>query len=368
MGITQLQLLSFRNLSQAALTLHPQVNLFFGNNGSGKTSLLEALYMLGHGGRSFRTHRIERVIQHEQSLFRIFARYTNEDGQTIPVGIEREGKNNTVLRVDGETLQTAASMAKMFPMQLINPQSFRLLEAGPEERRRFMDWGVFHVEHDFLTHWQQVKRGLQQRNAALRQGLSTDAITAWDDVISYSGEKIRLYREMYFHRLLPIFQKILEDLGGVPAFTLTYYGGWSKELSLLSALQEGIQGDRAVGYTRAGPHRGDIRIRCGVIPAKEILSRGQEKLVVLALHLARGQLYEEERKQGCVYLLDDLAAELDKKRQLLVVERLLALKGQLFLTSLGGEGEGCVTHDLWHSAREKGRMFHVEHGMVNPIG
>lgn len=367
MAITQLQLLAFRNISELYLDLHPKINLFWGSNGSGKTSLLEALYMLGHGGRSFRTHRVERVIQHQQPLFRIFARYNNEMEQEIPVGIEREGKNNTVLRLNGKTVQTAVDMARVFPMQIINPQSFRLLEAGPEDRRRFMDWGVFHVEHDFLNHWQQVKRGLQQRNAALRQGLPTKAISVWDESLSDSGEKVRQYRETYFHRLLPIFQRILAGLGGAPPFTLTYYSGWSKEHTLLEALQEGLAGDRLMGYTRAGPHRSDIRIRCGVVPAKEILSRGQEKLVVLALHLARGQLYEEERKQGCIYLLDDLAAELDNERQRLVVEGLLALRGQLFITSLGGEGEdeGYGSHSLWNFAEEKGKMFHVEHGTVS---
>ena len=364
MAITQLQLLSFRNIAELSLALHPKINVFWGNNGSGKTSILEALYMLGHGGRSFRTHRIERVIQQGQSFFRIFARYNSELEKGIPVGIEREGKKNTVLRVGGAPLQTAATMARLFPMQLINPHSFRLLEAGPEERRRFLDWGVFHVEHDFLIHWQQVKRGLQQRNAALRQGLPRKAITAWDDILSYSGEKVRAYREAYFQRLLPVFNGILGELGGVPTLNLTYYGGWSKEHSLLEALQEGFEGDGAIGYTRLGPHRADIRMRCGAIPAKEVLSRGQEKIVVLALHLARGQVYEEEGKQGCIYLLDDLAAELDNGRQQLVVDRLLGQRGQLFITALCREAGSSKGEPGWFSAQNQGHLFHVEHGEV----
>lgn len=360
MPISQINLTSFRNISNLSLSADPQLNLFIGENGSGKTSLLEALYLLGNGARSFRTSHVERIIQYEQPCFQLFVRYMDNNQTPFKVGIERKRKENTFIRLNEETLKKTAPLAKIFPMQLINPHSFRLLEGGPEERRRFLDWGVFHMEPDFLIHWQQIKRLLQQRNAALRQGLANKTIEIWSEPLIHAGEKITLYRNAYFNELLPIFTEVLNNLGDLPPLTLTLCKGWGKDYSLTEALYNALEGDRLMGHSRVGPHRADIKFYCQGVPAKEILSRGQEKLVILALFLARGFLYEKKSQQGCIYLLDDLTAELDEKHQALVLKNLLAMKAQLFIT---------LVHEHLFRAylSDQGKRFHVKQGEFNLV-
>jgi len=244
MFLDTLKISYLRNITAAHLELSPQVNVVVGENGSGKSSLLEAIYFLGYG-RSFRTHTARPVIQDNAAKSTVFGEFQDAE-RRIPLGIERLRQGAMTMRFDGKTLQSVAELLKHFPMQLVSPDSYKLLEEGPMFRRQYLDWGVFHVEHDYLNVWKRFQRALKQRNAALREGLSLNQITVWDHDLIPSAEQIHAMRENYFNALEPMLQATCESLFPDFNITIRYQRGWGEEQSLESLLVERLVRDCSI--------------------------------------------------------------------------------------------------------------------------
>jgi len=353
MPLTWLQVEQFRCLERVEVDLDPGFNLFVGANASGKTSLLEALFFLGRG-RSFRTRRLDHLIRQGQKAFLVVGR-AEEAGRQATLGI-RGSREGTEIRVAGRAAQSAAELAEHFPPQVIDPEIHKLLEEGPGRRRRFLDWGVFHVEHAFLPTWQRYHKALRQRNAALKQELPDVSVTVWDTEIAEAGEQLGRQRREYLDRLREPLSRMGQQLLGADA-TLVYHQGWPEELGLAASLERDLDRDRRYKATQHGPHRADIIVRVGGHAARDRVSRGQQKLLAAGLTLAQLELQEAERPGRSALLLDDPAAELDAAN----LERLLAcvraLPVQLLVTSLRADVAGLPAG---------GRMFHVEQGRVTP--
>lgn len=365
MPLVQLTVAGIRNLEPATLVPSPCINILYGANGSGKTSLLEAIHLLGLA-RSFRSHRMSSVITHEQDGCQVFGRIEtligNDRALVHQVGVGRNRDGELSIRVDGENLHTVSQLADILPVQLINPDSFRLLDGPPKTRRHFLDWGVFHMEHRFIRSWRRFEKALKQRNALLRHGiLDTSMVAAWDGELQQAGEEIDQYRQSYVSGLKPLFMEVLEQLMPLPDMSLSYYRGWDRAQPLLDVLQAGLERDRQLGHTQAGPQRGDLRLRLSGSNAADILSRGQQKLVVCALKIAQGFLLNQSKSRQCIYLVDDLASELDQRHRILVCRLLESLQCQIFIT--GVEREPLLT--AWSNGVDMG-MFHVEQGKIGP--
>ena len=180
MPLKRLTVTAVRNLHPVTLHPSPRINIISGDNGSGKTSLLEAIHILGLA-RSFRSTRLQPVIQHGQDACTVFAEMILSNGTACAIGITRSKEADYQIRIDGQTVRSAAQLAETLPLQLINPDSFRLLEGAPKQRRQYLDWGVFHVEHQFLAVWQRKKKSLKQRNSLLRRGrIQRSMLTPWE--------------------------------------------------------------------------------------------------------------------------------------------------------------------------------------------
>jgi len=353
MPLTWLQVEQFRCLQGVELELDPHFNLFVGPNASGKTSLLEALFFLGRG-RSFRTRRLENLVRQGQKAFVIVGK-TAGDGLSATLGI-RGSREGTEIRISGKTAQSAAELAEYFPPQVIDPEIHKLLEEGPGRRRRFLDWGVFHVEHAFLPTWQRYHKALRQRNAALKQELPDEAVSLWDTELSDSGEALGSQRQTYLARLNEPLARIGARLLGLEA-SLVYHRGWPDDLGLRESLMRDLERDRRYKATQHGPHRADIVVRVEGHAAKDRVSRGQQKLLAAGLTLAQLELQEAERPGRAALLLDDPAAELDATSLGRLLECVRALPTQLIVTSLTGAIAGLPGG---------GRLFHVEHGAIRP--
>lgn len=359
MSLVRLSVTGVRNLSAVTLAPSPRINLLYGDNGSGKTSLLEAIHLLGLA-RSFRSTRLSPVIQHEQQSCTVFGQLDALAG-AHQLGVSRDRDGEMQIRIDGQNARSAAQLAEALPLQLINPDSFRLLEGAPKVRRQFLDWGVFHVEPRFLPAWQRLQTALRQRNSWLRHGtLDSASQAAWDREMAQASEEIDAYRRAYIQQLKPVFEDTLAQLLDLPGLALSYYRGWDKERNLLDVLQASLARDQALGHTQAGPQRADLRVRLDGHNAAEILSRGQQKLVVCALRIAQGHLLNAARAGQCIYLVDDLPSELDEVHRRALCRLLDDLHCQVFIT--------CVDRDLlkegWH-AETPVAMFHVEQGQVS---
>ena len=343
----------FRCLREAELTLGSRVNLFVGPNASGKTSLLEAAFFLGRG-RSFRSRRREILIQDGEAEFRLAGESTGGLSPTV-LGI-RAGRGRTELRVGGAAARGIAEMAEHFPVQVIDPDIHKLVEEGPGRRRRFLDWGVFHVEPEFLGTWQRYHLALRQRNAGLKQGLDQRAVSAWDPELADAGQKLADMRERYLRRVEAPLQRIGQALLGSEV-RLVHAPGWDRGRPLSEQLAAGMAVDRRYRATQSGPHRGDIVLRLGDRAARGLVSRGQQKLLAAALLLAQLLVQEEERPGRSALLLDDPAAELDAASLERLMDIIRGLAVQLWVTSLNPCVPGLPVPD---------RVFHVEQGRVVP--
>jgi DNA replication and repair protein RecF len=359
MSLAELRLEDVRCLRSAALALHPRVNLITGANGSGKTSLLEAIYLLGRG-RSFRTRHTEQLIRQGQPKLLVFGRLapsmrvpTVQMGGHV-VGVSYHRQDGIEARIDGAAASSLAQLSAVFPVQVIDPGIHRLVEEGPLQRRRWLDWAVFHVEPNFVRHWQDYHRALRQRNAALK----TDADpTLWDGELVRLGEMITQSRARLVDALQPYWQGALDDLAAVPA-SLSFFAGWSREQPLAASLADHLMMDRERGSTSYGPHRFDAVLRLDHRPVREVVSRGQQKLLGAAMALTMARHLADRTGNAPALLLDDPAAELDRAHTECLLAAVGRLGGQLVVTALRPEDTPLGAPD---------RVFHVEQGGVKAL-
>lgn len=352
MSLEFLRLDSFRCLEAAELAADPDLNVIIGGNGAGKTSLLEAIYVLGRA-RSFRAPRLASLIADDRDSATLYAE-TGPAGHRLGVRI---GRSSTEIHVDGSGGATAADLAAALAVQLIDPSVQELVQGGPGQRRRFLDWGVFHVKHEFLAGWRRFRRALQQRNAALRQGAAGAAVAAWDADLLAGAATVNRCRNDYVAEIAPILQryaaKFLES-----ELTLVYRPGWPDGATLAETLAAGMERDRSYGATQHGPHRAELEILVGDQPARNRLSRGQHKLLGAALVLGQSDWVHRTSGKRPVLLVDEPAAELDAEHLAALTEGVRESGAQVFITALQA-GALPLDGNL--------QQFHVERGQLSVL-
>jgi DNA replication and repair protein RecF len=350
MILGELTVRDLRCIEQAELPLHPGRNLIWGANGSGKTSLLEAIFLLGRG-RSFRTRNSERLVRHGQERLVVFGR-TESSGFIHAVGVEVDRQEGTRARIDAGAVGSLADLSRVFPVQVIDPEIHKLIEEGGRRRRRWLDWAVFHVEPQFADWWVRYGRAVRQRNAALKE---RGGITRpWDVEVATLGEKISEARRGVVDQLQPYWREAVVGLD-CPMGELQYFRGWGAQHSLAEALESSRGRDELRGLTHLGPHRADVVMRVGGRLAREVLSRGQQKLMAVALTLAQLRLLKDASGTTPTLLLDDPAAELDSEHLGHFARQIAPLGCQLVITALHLETPAFGAPD---------RVFHVEQGRV----
>ena len=356
MSIELLAITHCRNLESVQLSFSSGLNIITGENASGKTSLLEAIHLLGTG-RSFRTSRLNHVVQSNQTILTIFAQLSQPDDHKQKLGFQY-AQSTRKLKLDGNPIKSGADLAYLLPIQLINQQSFDLIDQGPAQRRKFLDWGVFHVEHGFYPVWQRYMRAMKQRNAALRQ--SAIKLTHWEQEMALSAEQLHKYRNAYIENLQPLFLESVKDMLGLDDICMEYRPGWETQRSLAELLASCREKDRELGYSRYGPQRADIVFKRNGVLAKERLSRGQQKLIVSALVLGQAQLLTAATGQSGTVLIDDISAELDTGHCEKLMRVLLSTGAQLIVTAIS---QAQLPEEITSSAK----MFHVKHGQIKEV-
>lgn len=353
MTLSLLQVTDFRCLQSAELDLDPHFTLISGPNASGKTSLLEAMYVLGRG-RSFRTRRLEHLIRHGVERFVVFGEVDTAN-RRVPMGVEGS-RAGIRAQIDGDKPSSLAELALQLPVQIIDPEVHHLIEEGPSRRRRFLDWGVFHVEQSFVGHWQRYQQVLKQRNAALKAHQPRAIVSVWDSDLVRSGELLSAARARYVTALSPRAEAIGRNLLGME-LSLSYRSGWAKDQSMAEALQQSWAHDQEAAATQIGPHRAELAIRLDGTAVKDRISRGQQKLLAAALLIAQLKLFPEGSPVQPSLLLDDPAAELDDERLAGLIREVSSQSVQLIVTTLHGE---------FPAFGEPGRRFKMSGGQVSP--
>ena len=350
MSLRRVQVTDFRCVQSATLELDSRFTLISGPNASGKTSLLEAIYVLGRG-RSFRTRRLEHLIRRGSERFIVFGEVQSVD-RTVALGVE--GSQSGIRAKLGGAKVPLAELASLLPVQIIDPEIHRLIEEGPSRRRRFLDWGVFHVEPRFVDDWQRFQQALKQRNAALKGRQPKSVTSVWDGDVARYGESLSAARARYVEMLIPPATDIARRLLGME-LSVTYRPGWSRGLTLSEALQQSWSADQECGATQVGPHRAELTVRLNDLAVKDRISRGQQKLLAAALLMAQVKLFPAGSPLQPSLLLDDPAAELDNDRLRGLIGEVASQPIQLIVTTL---------HPEFSEFGTPGVQFRVEEGQV----
>lgn len=358
MRLIRLQLRDLRNLVDVELRPGRGLNFLVGPNGAGKTSVLEGVHLLAYG-RSFRGRVRDGLVRTGRGAVEVFAEWEGDAGRGTHRAGLRHGGGSWEARVDGRAVDHLGELCAAFMVVTFEPGSHALVSGGGEPRRRFIDWGLFHVEQGFLPVWRRYSRALRQRNALLKAGAGHAQIAAWDHELSSAGEELSRRRALYVDRLQerlgPVMEALAPSLGHA---LLQFEPGWRQSsLSLADALAVARERDRALGHTTVGPHRADWKLRLSDKDPTETLSRGQAKLAALSCLFAQALDCASEREDWPLIALDDLASELDAHHRGRVLEFLAGTPAQVLVTGteLPGTGEG-------------GTVFHVERGSIRPAG
>ena len=352
MPLEQFEFSGVRNLAAHRLIIHSRLNLVVGPNASGKTSLLEAIHLLGTG-KSFRTGRLEKVIQRGTDTLTVFGRCLR-DGEEVALGYQRRDGDHEI-HINGKKADQLAALAQQLPLQVISPDTHFSFLKHARFRRSAIDWGLFHVEPLFYGLWTRYQRLLKQRNAALKQ--TGVPAKVWDEPLAETGEQLHRARQDYLERIKGRLKRYGELLLSGEEIEFRLRSGWRKESTLLEVLREDNNRDRDHGFTHSGPHRADFELVLSGHDARLEASQGQWKLLTLVLRLAQLEDFVEETGRDCLLLLDDLAAELDPSRRSRVMNLLATLPLQVIATATE------LSH-LDTGAWSEQKVFHVERGSI----
>ncbi len=328
--LKELAIRGVRNLGSVTLRFDQGFNLFTGANAAGKTSILEAIHLLARA-RSFRAGRLEQVISRDEDFLRVTG-VLEQAGSVHRMGVERSRASLRV-RLNGQDVRVLSRLAVMLPVQVINTETQRLLQDGPGARRVFLNWACFHDADGYHGSWQRYERALRQRNAALRTADGRLA-GAWEPELAEAAYAVDEFRLDLSRRLQQRLQSYLDAWLPEAGVMMEYRRGWGADTDLLEQYRTGRDREQEAGYTLHGPHRADLQMRAMGLPAQHGLSRGQQKLLAVALVLAQVAELRRGNQTRPLVLVDDLAAELDLQRCQQVITGLEELDVQVVLTAI----------------------------------
>ncbi|MGZ8191504.1 MAG: DNA replication/repair protein RecF [Methylococcaceae bacterium] len=357
MTLLKLDIYSVRNIQKQSISPSPVINFIVGENASGKSAFIEAIYILGRA-KSFRPISIKSVISFNQDFLIVSAQALQANGSICQLGIQLDGKNSEI-RINQESTKKRSDLLYALPLQLIHPKSYELLDASAQVRREFLDWGVFHDDENFLSAWRNFKKALSQRNSLLKTK-ELKQLNVWDKELVYYGTIVNRCRQQYLKKFKPVFTQIIKKFLAIDDVDLKLISGWDSSKEFHQVLLGDLDKDSRHGFTHSGPHRADLQLFINNRLAKDFVSRGQLKLLVLSLKLAQVQLLTNEHSNSGCILIDDFAAELDVFSRAKLLKFLSELECQVFITAT----ELAELGDL--NSIKNYKLFHVEHGNIKP--
>lgn len=352
MSIRQLSLTDFRNLRSTTLDFNTHTNLVTGPNGSGKTSLLESIYVLCQA-HSFRTHQLKQCVRHDHNSFLLFGRFAD-----FKAGLSKSDRKLDI-HVNGESIKRRSELVRRVPVHIVNADSFALIDGPPQKRRAFIDWSLFHVEHSYAQIWADFNHALRQRNRLLKSHRDLHLLEYWDEHLATPSVLLQQLRQHQCEQLRQLLTNEFDELlEGIPV-EIEYRQGWTAGADIREVFLQQRQRDIKSGFTNAGAHRDDLLFSSHGRKAGEVLSRGQSKRLCMALLMASLKLVGLKTGKQIILLIDDLHSELDQTAQLKIYSQLSRMDLQLFVSNIDARlPEGLQSKEF--------KMFHVEHGTIKP--
>ncbi len=359
MILENLKLRYYRNLTEADIAWNEHFNVIYGQNAQGKTNLLEAIYLLGHL-KSFRGARGNELINHAEETALIGAVVTfGSVHHRLEIGLQKNGR---IPKIDGKTVQKLSQFLGYFRTVLFTPEELSNVKGFPAGRRALLDRAILQTEPAYLDRVQEYDRILRQRNQLLKQQADDLQLAPWTEALVRTGSRIRHDRQIYLQRFLPSFCQVYSEIsGGEESAGLNYS---IEQLSLTdlrehmaATLERLASREKKLGLTLSGPHRDDLDFVVDGRSLRAFGSQGQQRSFLLAFKAAQVMDLEKLFKEPPVLLLDDLASELDGRRQEGFFAFLLNRRGQVFLTS-------AQTARLAEPVLQTGSFFKDDQGMV----
>ena len=366
MLVEQLYIAGFRNIEAANVVTDKQVNIFFGKNGSGKTSILESLFYLGRA-KSFRTNKKQEIIRTDSNELIVSAKICQKD-QHHQLGIGLDKKGTTKLKLNGDDLQRLSEASSLVPSQLITPESFDVFWSSPKSRRSFIDFGLFHVEHEYKNKWQDYIKLLKHNNALLRNPNSSyREIEYWYRSYLTLANEIDSLREAFllkhFSEAISILVEEIKDSQKaelIEGIEVRYKKKMIESDVSDSRLKELIEKERRYKQVTVGPNRSDIIFIKNSEDISSKLSRGQAKMLFYLLEVAMVNIIRNVTQKNIAILVDDLPSEVDPDTRSTMIEMLLNTKAQIFVTGI----ESKIAMEF-NKYTDSIKVFHVEHGKVS---
>ncbi len=361
MYIKEIRLENFRNFPALFFNPSANLNILYGDNGAGKTSILEAIYLLSFG-RSFRTSKLDSLISHNSLQSTAFCKFTDK-GEQRKLGFLRNQHKQNTFSIDGDRANRISEISRIMPVQIFTPQSSDLIIGAPIGRRRYIDWLLFHVEPNYNQLNKNYSQGLQQRNALLKM-YEYDQVNqfkeqdVWLKSISEYGERITSLREHYINLLNDEINNLFSQFYPELSFSMRYNTGWDRTKSLNETLELKVQRDLFRGNTGYGPHKADIQFLISGQDAAECLSRGQLRLLVSMLLLAEVKILNRLKQKSTIFLIDDVSAELDEAKREKFVDMSLEYNAQIFITAIDKQQVKFI------QKYKNKKLFHVKHNHV----
>lgn len=364
MHLQSLSLLNFKNCTEVSLSFCPGINCFLGNNGQGKTNLLDAIYYLSFC-KSFFSASDSQNIFHGENFFMVQGKYIiNEQESEVYCGVKRNQKK--VFKRNKKEYERLADHIGLFPLIMIAPEDIDIITGGSEERRKFIDGLISQFDKVYLNNLLEYQRALTQRNALLKHFVEKNifdegAIEIWDEQLIEKGNYIYEKRNSTLQQLIPVFQHYYETITrGKEKVSLLYHSQLQQK-DFNTLLKESRKKDRILQYTSHGIHKDDLEFLLGEYPLKRQGSQGQQKSYLIALKLAQYDFIKQMTKTTPILLLDDIFDKLDENRVMQIIEMVLAHNfGQIFITDTSLERMAKVLS----AAGERHLMFEVEEGKV----
>ncbi len=363
MPIRRLRLQHVRNVEFADIQLGEGFNCFVGANGAGKTTVLESVYLVGRG-RSFRSTSLDALVQHDTDRLSVFIDLETR-ASVDAILVIKPCRHPLTVQINGQQTSKLSDAASRLPLQLLTPEVSELVFAGPAERRRYLDWGLFHVEHRYHALARDYSRALKQRNTWLRDAhkIRSGTLDPWAEVLQELAIEMDAFRQAYCVELFELIGRTAQSLDIGIESEFSYERGWTAQegVSFSELLQETSAGDVKLGSTRIGPHRADIKVKSGGHSADHTVSRGQAKLIAIAMKVAQVELLQRKTGKQSTVLFDELIAELDYRRTVKVLEVLSRLECQVIISSVE------LPEAIKGSIGNRARLFHVKQGAITAL-
>ena len=358
MVIKTLSIECLRNITNICIELNPHANFFYGENGAGKTSVLEAVDLVSNG-RTFRTRYTKPLIKNGENTLKIQALLHNSTHITI-----KKTLKGTSATKNNKPIAKQSQLSEIVPAWSIHPDNHNLIQGPQNTRRKFMDKGVFHVKHEFYPVWRAYHKLLKQRNYLLSHSFGTQKnlrkqTQEWENAMVNVANQMDEMRKNYIQGLAFHIKEIIAESDSIP-LKVSYYRGWNHKSPLSECLESSWDRDCKRGYTHVGPHCAELNLLWEDLPAADRASRGQQKIITIILVLAQVKMFCDRKDKKGILLIDDIYAELDSEHLDWTLKQLRGLKAQFFITKTDSN---CPKKIPWDNAG----MFHVKHGSVHSV-